>query len=189
MPWGKLKSIFIVQDPDAAADLEAFQVPSGEAGALPATADASLLGGKIDFQGLYDQSGIPNTDEVESLEKFLGGLETSLPQTSKMAAAKAFLNAIGKAPNDVLVDSARKIGVVRAVAEAKRADTEAAVGRQQKAIEDLQREIDQHRSAVEAMQRELESVRSQCTIEEARLQGARVFFGVVGEVPPPAQRR
>jgi hypothetical protein len=39
------------------------------------------------------------------------------------------------------------------------------------------------------MNRELESVRAKCATEEGRLQGARAFFGAVGdanpETPPP----
>src|SRR5436305_257905 len=137
MAWDKLKSLFVVKDERAAgvdpqalevsaSDLAAFEVP-GDApsgppppppsGAPPleggAAAGGAGAGGAIDFQGLYDQAGIPNTDEVEALEKFLGGLDMELPQASKVAAAKAFLNAIGKAPNDVLEDAGRKIRVVR----------------------------------------------------------------------------
>src|SRR5687767_5640558 len=33
----------------------------------------------IDFQAQYDAAGIPNTDEVEQLERFLGGLDPNLP--------------------------------------------------------------------------------------------------------------
>jgi DNA-binding transcriptional MerR regulator len=99
-----------------------------------------------------------------------------------LAAAKAFLGAIGKAPADVLQDAGRKISVVRAVADAKRADVEKAASERQAAINDLQRQIDEHRSAEEALKGDLESVRSKCAAEEGRLQGARVFFGAVGDV-------
>ena len=39
------------------------------------------------------------------------------------------------------------------------------------------------------MKRDLESVRQQCTVEEGRLQGARMFFGAMDKLadsPPPA---
>ena len=111
-----------------------------------------MLSGTIDFQALYDQAGIPNTDEVEALERFLIGLDESLPASSKVAAAKAFLGAIGKAAKDVITDAGRKITVVRAVVEAKRADTEQAMGERQAVIADLQRQVDEHRAAIQELQ-------------------------------------
>ena len=202
MAWDKLKSLFVVKDEkpvDRSAlevtdtDLGAFEIgkdaaPSGPP-PLPAdAAPATFASGAIDFQALYDQAGIPNTDEVEALEKFLGGLDMDLPQASKVAASKAFLNAIGKSPNDVLEDAARKIQVVRVVEEAKRAEGSKVLADQQAAIDALQKEIEAHRQAMEAAQREMESARSQCAVEEARLQGARTFFGHVGEVPVKGSR-
>lgn len=154
--------------------------------ALPASADPAQLTGTIDFQGLYDQAGIPNTDEVEALEKFLNGLDAQLPQASKQAAAKAFLGAIGKAHSDVLVDAERKIQVVRAVDGSKQSEVNATLENHQKIIDDLQRQIEEQRAAMEAARRDLESVRSQCAIEEARLQGARMFFGHLDTVKTTA---
>jgi len=93
----KIKSMFVVSDapPDAAADLmrdiEKYELPPDAPGADAAAAAAvasagadgggggGALSGTIDFQGLYDQAGIPNTDEVEALERFLGNLDQSLP--------------------------------------------------------------------------------------------------------------
>ncbi len=198
MPWDKLKSLFVVKEPpaDRAAleitetDLNAFEVPKDAAAtpsSLPADAvPAAFAAGAIDFQALYDQAGIPNTDEVEALEKFLGGLDMELPQASKVAAAKAFLNAIGKSANDVLEDAGRKIQVVRVVGEAKGAEAAKVLGDHQTAINDLNAKIEEHRAAMEQLRRELESVKGQCAVEEGRLQGARTFFGHVGQVPPPA---
>jgi hypothetical protein len=192
MAWNKLKSLFVEtpESPDAAsaamAELEKYQVPAAPAGdaagavALP-DASAVVAEGELDFQSLYDQAGIPNTDEVEALERFLHGLDESLPQSSKLAAAKAFLGAIGKAPADVLRDAGRKIQVVRMVADAKRTDVEKAASEHQAAIATLQRQIDEQRAAVETLKRDLEAVRSKCAAEEGRLQGARVFFGAVGD--------
>jgi hypothetical protein len=189
MAWNKLKSLFVESDTTEAAAsaamaaLEKYQVPAdGGADATGAGPGPVVPQGELDFQALYDQAGIPNTDEVEALERFLHGLDEGLPQASKLAAAKAFLGAIGKAPTDVLRDAGRKIAVVRAVADAKRADVEKASSERQAAINDLQRQIDEHRSAVEALKRDLEAVRSKCAAEEGRLQGARVFFGAVGDV-------
>lgn len=203
MAWNKLKSLFVQSDsPKAAADaamaeLEKYHLPAdatvgedvdlGQVDPVAATAGS----GELDFQALYDQAGIPNTDEVEALERFLGGLDETLPQASKLAAAKAFLSAIGKSPADVLKDAARKITVVRAVADAKRVDVDKVTGERQSAIAELQKQIDEHRSAIEGMNRELESVRAKCATEEGRLQGARAFFGAVGDAnsePPPVRR-
>ena len=203
MAWNKIKSMFVVTDPASGAgagaavdadqvlkDLEKYELPAGEVGTLPPETPPQALTGTIEFQGLYDQAGIPNTDEVEALERFLQGLDTSLSESSRVAAARAFLGAIGKAPSDVVNDAGRKIQVVRAVADAKRADTEKAVGERQAAIADLQRQMDEHRSAIEGLQKDLEAVRGQCAVEESRLQGARVFFGHMGEVTGqmPGQR-
>jgi uncharacterized protein YlxW (UPF0749 family) len=82
----------------------------------------------------------------------------------------------------VLRDAGRKITVVRAVADARRADLEKALSERQAAINDLQRQIDEHRSAVEELKLDLESVHSKCAAEEGRLQGVRVFFGAVGNM-------
>jgi hypothetical protein len=192
--WNKLKSLFVVSpdgtpappsSSDAAPDLSGldpalakYLVPGAEA-ALPEGTSPEQLTGSIDYQSLYDQAGIPNTDEVEALEKFLGGLDNSLPQSSKLAAAKAFLGAIGKSPADVLADAERKIRVVRAVEAQKRAEVDASVAGLQAHIDDLQQQIDGKRAEMEAARKDLESVRGQCATEEARLQGARVFFGAV----------
>jgi len=205
--WNKIKSLFIVQEGEAApsassddhavieAELAKFQVPASEPPAqLPADTDPSKLSGTIDFQALYDTAGVPNTDEVEALEKFLAELEADLPQASKLAAAKAFLKAIGKSSVDVLNDAARKIKVVRAVDEGKSNDTRTAIQREQQAVDDLQKQIDEHRASMENMKRDLESVKHQCTVEEGRLQGARMFFGAMDKLadappPPPAPKK
>jgi hypothetical protein len=192
MSWNKIKGLFVEQqggadaegatseDVDAVlADLRKYELPAGQVGTLPEGTAPAALSGQIDFQALYDQAGIPNTDEVESLERFLQGLDTSLPQTSRLAAAKAFLGAVGKSPNDVVNDAGRKISVVRAVAEAKLTDTKAASADRKNVIADLQRQIDEHKAAIQGFESDLESVKQQCTVEESRLQGARVFFGNV----------
>ena len=201
MAWNKIKSMFVVSDQPASgsssdpdqviADLEKYQLPPGDVATLPDGTSAAALSGQIDFQALYDQAGIPNTDEVEALERFLSGLDESLPDASKLAASKAFLGAIGKGASDVVTDAGRKITVVRAVADAKRSDTDKAVSQRQSAIAALQKQVDEHRASIEAMQRDLESVRGQCATEESRLQGARMFFGHVTDAPeaPPARRR
>jgi hypothetical protein len=49
----------------------------------------------------------------------------------------------------------------------------------------LNKQIEDHRAAMEQIRRDVESVKGQCAVEEGRLQGARTFFGVVGQVPPP----
>jgi len=194
MAWNKIKSMFVVSDepqapadPDQViADLEKYQLPQGDAAPLPEGTSTAALSGQNDFQSLYDQAGIPNTDEVEAVERFLNGLDASLPDASKLAASKAFLSAIGKSVADVVKDAGRKITVVRAVQEAKQADTQKAAGERQAAIAALQKQIDDHRASMEAMQRDLESVQSQCAVEESRLQGARMFFGHVSDAADPA---
>ena len=190
MGWNKIKSIFVVSEqPDATEqlmkDLERYEVPPEESAPLPPGTDVQAIQGQtpIDFQALYDQAGIPDTDEVEALERFLSGLDQSLPDVARAAAAKAFLGAIGKSPKDVVGDAGRKITVVRAVADAKRADIDQTIAQRQAAIRELQRQLDEHRAAIEAVTQDLEAVRGQCAVEESRLQGARVFFGHVGEVP------
>jgi hypothetical protein len=205
VPWSKIKSLFVVSDQQAApstmsaddnaaidAAIAKYQVPPEAAPQLPPDTDPSQLSGTIDFQALYDQAGIPNTDEVESLEKFLVELDTELPQASKLAAAKAFLKATGKSSVDVLTDAARKIKVVRAIEAGKSEDARAGLNRQQAAIDDLQKQIDGLRTAMEAAKRDLEGVKKQCTTEEARLQGARMFFGAMdtlADAPPQPPRR
>jgi hypothetical protein len=193
MSWDKFKKMFVVSEDQAFGEgstdvdatlkgLEKYELSAAEVPPLSLNTDPALLTGQIDFQAMYDNAGIPNTDEVEQLEKFLSGLDAALPQASKFAAAKAFLNAVGKSPADVLTDSGRKIGVVRAIGDSKNADTTGAISERQAQIADLQREVDQHRAAIEGLQRDLESVRQQCQAEETRLQNARAFFGHVGDV-------
>lgn len=205
MTWNKLKSLFVVGEQSSTAfvsddaslpsdlsdidpELAKYLVPESTAEAAPAlpeSTDPSQLTGAIDFQALYDQAGIPNTDEVESLEKFLGGLDQQLPHASRLAAAKAFLGAIGKSPAHVLEDAGRKIQVVRAVDASKQSEVNATIAAQQQIIDELQRQIEEQRAAMEAARRDLESVHGQCTVEEARLQGARMFFGAMdaGDTP------
>jgi prefoldin subunit 5 len=162
------------------ADLAALQLPADKVGELPPQTDPSALKGNIDFQALYDQAGIPNTDEVEQLEKFLSGLDDSLPQASRLAAAKAFLSAIGKSSADVLTDAGRKIEVVRAVDAAKATEVDKSKSELQSHIDQLQAEIETAKREMESINGELESVRAQCVTEETRLQGARIFFGQLG---------
>ncbi|HUS67660.1 MAG TPA: hypothetical protein VMZ28_24155 [Kofleriaceae bacterium] len=195
MSWKKkVKGLFVVSEGEVSsetpadlsqveaqvdADLAALELPAGQVGTLPAGTDPGSLKGTIDFQGLYDQAGIPNTDEVEQLEKFLEGLDNTLPQASRLAASKAFLSAIGKAPDHVMKDAARKIEVVRAVGEVKGADASSRQNELQTEIARLEAQIDECRTAMEGIRAELESVRTQCATEEGRLQAARVFFGVL----------
>jgi hypothetical protein len=192
--WNKLKSLFVseggasVPDTASAGDagldpsLEKYLVPEGTAAPLDVSS-AGPITGSIDFQALYDQAGLPNTDEVEALEKFLGGLDDSLPQSSKIAAAKAFLGAIGKAPRDVLGDAELKIRVVRSVEASKQTEVDGTLAAHQAQIDDLQRQIDEQRAAMETSRKDLESVRAQCVEEESRLQAARIFFGAVDGLP------
>src|SRR5947208_1009952 len=42
-------------------------------------------------------------------------------------------------------------------------------------------------AAIPEVTRDQEGVASQCAAEEARLQGARVFFGYVGDLPAPGR--
>jgi hypothetical protein len=190
----KVKGLFVVSEGEAGsatpsdlsaveaqvdADLAALELPAGQVGTLPEGTDPAALKGTIDFQTLYDQAGIPNTDEVEQLEKFLGGLDNTLPQASRLAAAKAFLSAIGKAPDHVMKDAARKIEVVRAVSEVKGTDASNRQNELQAEITRLEAQIDECRTAMETIRAELESVRHQCTTEEGRLQAARIFFGAL----------
>ena len=203
MPWSKLKSLFVVADDSHAASgvsadqaaidaaIAKYQVPVEvePAHQLPPNTDPKQLSGTVDFQALYDQAGIPNTDEVEALENFLHELDNELPQGSKLAAAKAFLKATGKSPVDVLNDAARKIKVVRAIEAGKSEDARSAISQEQAAIDDMQKQIDDRRTAMEATKKDLESVKGQCATEEARLQGARMFFGAMdklSDAPPPS---
>ena len=197
MGWDKVRRLFITTDGDDApartseadlgevaaqvdADLAALELPAGQVGSLPPGTDPQALKGSIDFQGLYDQAGIPDTDEVEQLERFLMGLDNTLPQASRLAAAKAFLGAIGKSPDHVVNDAGRKIEVVRAVGEAKGTDASNRQNALQMEIDRLNGQIEECRTAMESINAELESVRRQCAAEEGRLQGARVFFGHLG---------
>ncbi len=204
VPWSKIKSLFVVSENQASsttmstddtaaidAAIAKYQVPPEPVAQLPSDVSPSQLSGTIDFQALYDQAGIPNTDEVESLEKFLVELDAELPQASKLAAAKAFLKATGKSSVDVLNDAARKIKVVRAIEASKADDSRQGLTRQQGAIDDLQKQIDELRTAMEGAKRDLEGVKKQCTSEEARLQGARMFFGAMdtlADAPPAAAK-
>ena len=153
----------------------------------PAQVDASSIkvtseGGavSIDFQEQYDLAGIPDTDEVEQLENFLARLDASLPKASKIAAAQAFLGAIGKDKNNVLEDASRKIQRVRGILQSKEEETRAALEGEQGEIDALQQKIEGHRKRMEEVNRELEGVRQACLVEESRLQAARVFFGTEG---------
>ena len=177
-----------MSDADFAALLEGnpFAVPQQE---HDATIDVGQLhmqavgdGIQIDFQHQYDLAGIPDTDEVEQLENFLARLDPSLPQVSKIAAAQAFLGAIGKDKNAVLGDAERKIRRVRAILLGKEQETQHALQGQQEAIDRLQAEIEAHRNQMQQMNRELEGVRMACLQEESRLQAARLFFGSVEPV-------
>jgi hypothetical protein len=157
-------------------------VPQGQPEAVEAsTVPLEFEGGavKIDFQAQYDLAEIPDTDEVEQLENFLSRLDASLPNASKLAAAQAFLGAIGKAREDVLGDAVRKIQRVRGILAGKEEDTRAGLAEEQQQIDLLARRIEQHRQRMEALNRELEGVRQACAAEESRLQAARVFFGSI----------
>lgn len=161
-------------------------VPPGAAvpvgGVVPVAFEAGTS--NIDFQAQYDAAGIPDTDEVEQLENFLSRLDSSLPQSSKLAAAQAFLGAIGRGREHVLGDAARKIQCVRGILAGKEQETQGACAEEQRRVEALQAEIEEHRQRMEALTRELDSIRQACLVEEARLQAARVFFGSVEPAAP-----
>jgi hypothetical protein len=194
--WTKVKSLFWQAPPgppasDEISDAEFREMLSAdhalEESAVtpvdPAMVATHTVGGAlaIDFQAEYDAAGIPNTDEVEQLERFLNGLDQHLPQTSKLAAAKAFLGAVGKNVEDVLRDAARKIERVRAIRTGQEQSTEHSVSAERAAIQELTAAIEQRKATMEALTRELESVRHACLVEESRLQAARVFFGTISE--------
>src|SRR5262245_18083515 len=97
--WRKVKGLFWQSGEPAARDEpvelsdEEFKelrctehaVPDRPVAAVdPAGVSMSSAGGavSIDFQTDYDNAGIPNTDEVEQLERFLSGLDQNLPQAS-----------------------------------------------------------------------------------------------------------
>jgi hypothetical protein len=153
-------------------------VPAADLGNVGMTAAGGVVA--IDFQSDYDAVGIPNTDEVEQLERFLGGLDQNLPQASKLAAARAFLGAVGKSVDDVLRDAERKIERVRAIRAGQDRATETALVEQRAAIDDLNATIERHKARIQELTTELEGVRRACLVEESRLQAARVFFGNAG---------
>jgi len=192
--WSKVKGLFWQSGTPGSESAELtdaeFQELLGSPHAVPAGAvDAvdpssiaitSASGAvSIDFQADYDASGIPNTDEVEQLERFLSGLDGNLSQASKLAAAKAFLGAVGKNIDDVLKDAERKINRVRAIRAGQEQATHGALSEEQAAIEELTRSIEQRKARMEELTGELEGVRRACLVEESRLQAARVFFGHV----------
>ncbi len=144
------------------------------------TNDSGVVG--IDFQAQYDAAGIPDTDEVAQLENFLERLDNQLPHASKIAAAQAFLGAIGKDKKAVLADAERKIRRVHGIVQSKQQEAADSLAAQQAAIDTLQSEIDGHRQRMQAINTEVEGVRKACSLEESRLQAARIFFG---EVNPP----
>jgi hypothetical protein len=156
-----------------------------EAASVAVTADA-FGATTIDFQGQYDVAGIPDTDEVEQLENFLARLDQSLPKASKVAAAEAFLGAIGRDKGAVLADAERKIKRVHGILKAKEDETRDALGHEQQEIDSLQAKIEEHRKRMEELNRTLEGVRQACLSEESRLQAARVFFGAF-DAPVPAK--
>ena len=201
--WKKMKNLFWqseggeapppeinpeeMSDEDFAAFLQAdeFSVtdqPVVQVGSVQVTTGAN--GVEIDFQDQYDEAGIPDTDEVEQLEKFLSGLDQSLPQTSRLAAAQAFLGAIGKSKDDVLRDAERKIRTVHGILQAKEHESHGTVQAIQGEIDQLSAQIEERRQRIQAIQQELEGVRHCCRVEEGRLQAARVFFGHVQQPPP-----
>jgi hypothetical protein len=145
----------------------------------------------IDFQAQYDAAGIPDTDEVEQLENFLSRLDGSLPKASKIAAAQAFLGAVGKDKGSVLEDAERKIKRVHGILRGKEDETRDALAREQQEIDALQAKVEAHRKHMEELNRALEGVRQACLGEESRLQAARVFFGAFdapgGASPAPAR--
>jgi hypothetical protein len=171
--------------PPPAPGVVAGQPVSGQLGMplaggwAPSPQPGSANAFEIDFQAQYDAAGIPNTDEVEQLESFLSRLDDSLPQASKLAAARAFLGAIGKGKEHVLEDAARKIDCVRSILAGKQEAAQQGCASEQEQIDALQAQIEQHRQRMEGLMRELEGVRQACVVEEGRLQAARVFFGNV----------
>lgn len=162
--------------PAAAVDASSVRLATDVTGAV-----------KIEFQEQYDLAGIPDTDEVEQLENFLARLDPSLPKASKIAAAQAFLGAIGKDKSNVLEDAARKIERVRGILQSKEEDTRQSLANEQGEIDALQAKIEAHRKRMEELNHELEGVRQACLIEESRLQAARVFFGNVDPAMPAAK--
>ncbi len=209
MTWKNIKGLFWQSESDGAApvgetatgeemsdeDFAAFLAdseygvsPDGEPPAgdpidvsgVTVTIDADSV--SIDFQGQYDAASIPNTDEVEQVEAFLSRLDNSLPQASKIAAAEAFLGAVGKSKEDVLTDAERKIRVVRRLVRGKQDEHNMTVEHEQAAIDDLQKQIEERRQKIESSTKELEGFRHACTVEEARLQAARVFFGQISNL-------
>jgi hypothetical protein len=147
----------------------------------PSTVTTKDAGGTlfIDFQAQYDVAGIPNTDEVEQLERFLNGLDANLPQASRLAAAKAFLGAVGKSVEHVQRDAELKIERVRAILAGKEQATSSSLSAEEVRIQELTAEIEAHRAKIQELTGELEGVRRACLVEESRLQAARVFFGNV----------
>ena len=106
-------------------------------------------------------------------------LDQQLPHASKIAAAQAFLGAIGKGKDAVLEDAARKIRRVHGIINSQSETTATNLAAEQAAVDELQTRINEHRQRMEALNRELEGVKRACLVEESRLQAARVFFGHV----------
>lgn len=161
--------------PDAVEAVDVSTVATGTG------ADGAV---QIDFQGQYDEAGIPDTDEVEQLESFLSRLDASLPRASKIAAAEAFLGAIGKDRSAVMQDAERKIKRVHGVLQATEMETNQALGTEQAAIDQLLQQVEVHKQRMMDLNRHLEGVRRACLTEESRLQAARVFFGSVASHTP-----
>ena len=93
--------------------------------------DRRRASGQIDFQALYDQRGRSRTPTRSRRWNASSTVSTRACPTRRSWPPRRRSWAIGKSVADVVNDAGRKITVVRAVQDAKQADTQNAAGQRQ----------------------------------------------------------
>jgi hypothetical protein len=143
--------------------------------------------GKIDFNSIYQQAGLPSVPySAEQMLEMLNSLPLELPLDTKRQTVKVTLASMGKSigvtPESIVADASRKLAALTAFMEHLSQQTAEFITTSEMQIAALQAQIEEKRRSIQAAQEKQANARQRCDGESDRLDDVLEFFSL--DVPP-----
>jgi hypothetical protein len=182
-PWGKtVLGWFFVQDEEGASTAAATSVeaaPTDTAEQVFVTNPPAAVGGKVDFDQVYDAAGIAS-DERQRVTKtldLLGALPADTPTPVKKQIVEASLTAFGVPIDKIIESGVAEIQALEGYIRAGAADTQAVFADAEARIKTKEDEIRQLRTVKDERVQEQQAVTKTCNDKKLSIQQILEFFG------------
>jgi hypothetical protein len=182
-PWGKtVAGWFFVQDDEgtptaAPADVEA--APADAVEQVFVTNPPAAVGGKVDFDQVYDAAGIGSEERqrVAKTLELLGALPAETPTPVKKQIVEASLTAFGVPIDKIIESGVAEIQALEGYIRAGAADTQAVFADAETRIKAKEAEIRQLRTVMDERVQEQQAATKACNDKKLSIQQILEFFG------------